>query len=277
VTPRLLAVAALLATAAPPASAQEKELLFDAPTGANDKDRSQAARALAARCVAGFGMAGVTGDTVRSSPTTPRQIRLLSPQGFTPEQILAVLFLASMPCRQVHLRLEHFLNKEEKEKFGDGLNSPKAMTWTKVRCWALLEKPFRRWEPEEKEIELLFRDKPVIEAAGKWSLLRHPGGDLYGYDREPGIYMTFKGAIVKTMHDGIVPDPEKPGKTILPLNLFIDGFRFPTEGGSMGWRTLQPNAKDPDLALWTFPDLTEKSLIGHLLENPLPFALTRSP
>lgn len=272
--PSALQFVAFVLLALAPQGVQEKQILFEAPEGSTDTDRTKAAKALAARCVA-QGMAGVTGDTVRRAANSPRQIRLLSPKGFTAEQIPAVDFLASFPCRSVQMRLEHFLNRKEKEQYGDGKSAPKGMTWTKLKTWKYVEKPFPHYQAVEQGNEQLFLDKPVIDATAKCGLLRHPGGDLHGYDRESGVYMTFKGSLVKAMHDSIVPNPEEPGKTMLPLNLFIDGVCFPTNDGMMGWRILQPKAKDPDLAIWTFPGLTEESPLGTLLEHPLPFALKR--
>lgn len=266
----------VFAAAASGAVAQEKELYFEPPAGANDKDRTQAAKALAARCVAA-GLRDVKAETVRRTPDSPRLIRLQSANGFSKEQIEHVEFLASWPCKSVQMRLERFLAQDEKDKFPAGEQAPKGTTWTKQRSWVLTEKPFPHYMQKDEEEDVLFLDKPVIDASGRWGFLRHRGGDLHGQECKEGVYLTFKGPVVKAMYDSIVPDPDKPAKKMLPLHLFFDGVRIPTDGGRMGWRVIQPKAKDPDFALWTFPDLTEQSPLAYLLEYPLPFILKRTP
>jgi len=269
----LVAVAALLAGAAP-ALAQENQIIFESPKGTTDPDRLKAAKALAARCVA-HGWKDVTGDTARPSPDSVRQVRLLSAKGFTKEMYPAIDFLSSFPCRRVELRFERLLTEKEKETYQAGGLSPKGSAWVKHQVWESAASPFPLYRPAKEEKENLFLDKPVIDAEGKWKIHRHEGGDLFGYDRERGVFLTFKGAIVKTIHGSIVPNPEKPGTTMLPINLFIDGLQLSTENGSMGWRVLQGKGEIPDLAIWTFPELTEKSPLVWLMENPLPFELKR--
>jgi len=273
---RLAVLVLAVFTSAADASAQEKELHFEPPAGANDKDRTQAAKALAARCVAA-GLRDVKAETVRRTPDTPRLIRLHSAKGFAAEQIEQVDFLASWPCKTVHLRVERWLTQDEKGKFPAGEKAPQGATWTKQRYWGFAEKPFPHYRQSEEEEDFLFADKPVIDASARWKLLRHPGGDLHGKDTPAGVFLTFRGPLVKVMYESIISNPDKPGKKLLPLHLFIDGVRFPIEEGMMGWKVLQPKAEDPDLALWDFLDLTEKRPLAPLLEHPLPFTLKRTP
>jgi len=270
-----LAIAAALLMAASGVRAQEKPLLFDAPAGANDLDRIKAAKALAARCVA-CGIPEVTGDTFSSAPNAPKRIRLMSPKGFTAEMIPAVDFLASFPCRTVELRFEVPLGKRDQETYKPGGKSPKGASWTKIRNWDSVAAPFHHLKAADQEVDFLLLDKPAVDVSGKFKILRHPGGDLYGHDREEGIFLTFRGAVVKTLHQGIVRQPDPPHKELLPVELLIDGLRLPTEQGSMGWRSLQSDADNPDLAIWTFPELAAKKPLACLLENPLPFAMKRS-
>jgi len=270
-----LVLAAALLAAASDARAQEKPLLFDAPQGANDLDRIKAAKALAARCVAS-GIPEVTGDTFASAPNGPKRIRLTSPKGFTAEMIPAVEFLASFPCRTVELRFELLLGKRDQETYKPGEKAPKGASWTKIRNWEGVAEPFQHLKPAPRELDILFLDKPAVDVSGRFKILRHPGGDLFGHDREEGIFLTFRGAVVKTLHQGIVKLPDPPRREMLPVKLLIDGLRLPTEEGSIGWRNLQTDADNPDLAIWTFPGLAAKKPLACLLENPLPFAMKRS-
>ena len=269
-----LVMSAFLLAGAESALAQEKQLIFESPKGTSDADRLKAAKTLAARCVA-HGFKDVTGDTARPAPDAIRQVRLLSTKGFTPEMYPAIDFLSSFLCRRVELRFERFLSTAEKDEYKEGEKAPKGTTWTKHRIWKLFADPFPHYKPTEEDTESLFLDKPVIDASGKWKVHRHDGGDLFGFDRPAGVFLTFKGPIVKTIYGGIVPNPENPKKTMLPLNLFIDGVRFPTDGGSMGWRTMETKGDIPDLAIWEFPEMLPTTPIVWLLENPLPFELKR--
>ncbi len=270
-----LCVAAALLAAASDARAQEKPLLFEAPPGAKDLDRIRAAKALVARCDA-CGLRDVTGDTFAPAPNSPKRIRLQSPKGFAAETIQVIEFLASFPCRAVELRFELLLSKQDRETFKPGEKAPRGATWTKLRNWEGAAAPYPHLKPGAQELDVLFLDKPVVDVAVKCKILRHPGGDLFGHDREEGIFLTFRGATVKTLHQQIVKHPDPPHKELLPVKLLIDGLRIPTEEGSIGWRNLQTDADNPDLAIWTFPELAAKKPLACLLENPLPFALKRS-
>jgi hypothetical protein len=254
--------------------AQENQLIFESPKGTTDPDRLKAAKALAARCVA-HGFKDVTGDTARPAPDAMRQVRLLSTKGFTKEMYPAIDFLATFTCRKVELRFERFLSKAEMDEYKEGEKAPKGTTWTKHRIWKLFADPFPHYRPTEEDEVSLFLDKPVIDAAGKWRIHRHAGGDLFGHERPEGVFLIFKGSMVKTIYGGIVPNPEKPKQTMLPINLFIDGVRFPTDGGSMGWRSIETKVENPDMAIWEFPEMLPTTPIVWLLENPLPFALKR--
>jgi len=271
---KLLAWAAALLCLGAPVQELEKQLLFEAPKEISDADRLKAAKALAARCVA-HGLADVTGDTISRAPNTPRQLRLRSAKGFDKEALAAVDLLKAFPCKSVVIRFERFLTEAEKADYREGEKAPKGCSWVKHRTWEPAEKAFPPYKPSEAEMFSLLLDKPVIDTSGKWKIHRHAGGDLFGTKCEAGVFLTFKGALVKTMYGCIVPNPEKKGSTMLPLNLFIDGVRFPTDNGSMGWRILETKGDLPDFAIWTFPDLTEKSAFAWLMENPLPFELKR--
>jgi len=270
-----VAMAFAMLAAVPTARAQEKELLFEAPAGVPDAQRTKAAKALAARCVA-QGMAGVTGDTVAREPNTPKKIRLLAPKGFTEEMVSVAEYLASVPCRTLELRFEHFLSEAEKETYKPGEEAPKGSAWMKFRTWEIVRKPFRHYSTSVEETTVLFRDKPFVDATGKYKIHRHGGGDLFGKNRDAGIFLNFPGAMAKTIYSGIVKHPDPPHGSMLPLNLFIDGAQFPTNNGMMGWRTLTgPDQNVPDLAIWEIPELSTITPIACMLENPLPFALKR--
>ncbi|HEU4339334.1 MAG TPA: hypothetical protein VFS19_04635 [Planctomycetota bacterium] len=271
---KTFACAAALLCLSAQAQEPDKQILFEAPKGTSDADRLKAAKALAARCVA-HGLADATGDTISRAPNTPRQVRLRSAKGFDKESLAAIDFLAAFPCKSVVLRLERFLTEAEKGEYLEGEKAPKGCSWVKHRFWAIAKDAFPPYKSSEAEESSLFLNKPVIDASGKWKIHRHPGGELFGEERPAGVYMTFKGSLVKTMYGAIVPNAEKPGKTMLPLNLFIDGVRFPTDDGIMGWRILETKGDLPDFATWTFPDLTPKSALAWLMENPLPFELKR--
>lgn len=274
--PGLLLVAVAFSTVPAVAHAQAKALLFEAPAGTGDVPLLKAAKALATRCAA-QGLKGVTGDIFAPVPPGPKRVRLTAPNEFTEAQVPVVEFLASFPCRTIELRFEHFLSKTEKDLYQEGEKAPKGSSWIDLHVWEKIEKPVVHFKKSEAPIATLMRDKPVIDVSGKCKILRHGGGNLHGYDREAGIYLTFSGAAAKTLYSGIVKSPDPPHKDVLPVNLFIDGTRFPTDNGFMGWRNLAGGEKDPpDLAIWTFPDLTAATPIPTLLEHPLPFALKRA-
>jgi len=274
--PGLLLAAAAIFSFNSVASAQAKTLLFEAPAGTGDVQLLKAAKALAARCVA-QGLKGVTADLFAPNPPGPKRIRLTAAKEFTEPQIAVADFLASFPCKTIDIRFEHFLSKAEKETFKEGEEAPKGSTWTTFQEWERVEKPFVHFRQAKEPIITLLRDKPTVEAAGKFKVLRHPGGDLHGNDREAGIFLTFPGAMAKTLYAGIRKKPDPPHTDFLPLNLFIDGTRFPTNDGMMGWRNVANGPKDPpDLAIWAIPDLAAETPLAILLENPLPFAVKRS-
>jgi hypothetical protein len=269
-----IALAAVLVLAALPARAQEKQLLFEAPEGANDSDRTKAAKNLAARCVAA-GMKGVSGDAWAPAPDTPKRVRIISPTGFPEDRIAEIEYFASIPCSSVELHFKHFLAHAEKETFKEGEKAPKGSTWRKVACLDPVSKPFRHFKTLAEDW-MLVRDKPVLEIEGKFKIHRHTGGDLYGHERERGIFLKISGASARTMFGQIRKRPDPPRTEMLPVMLMIDGFHCPTDNGFIGWRTLKRGKDEPpDLALWMFPDLNERGPLIFLLENPMPFALKR--
>jgi len=266
-----LALVLLLIAASPP---QDTTFFFDGPDGAGDDALQRAARAVVARCEASS-IKGLTFTLVKVEGSRDKRLRFTGPAGFTPSMRETVRYLASIACSKVELRFINWLGQAEAQKYRPQDPAPKGSSWARFYCWTTTNAPVARLIRDAGTETLLLKDKPIIDAGGKYTVLHHNGGDYGGEKLDAGVYLEFTPEVTKSLKDGIIKNPDDPKKTMLPVVLFIDGIKVPSESGMMRWisKVDRESKKGPLCAVWNVEYVSDATVLPLLLRIPMPFSL----
>jgi hypothetical protein len=92
---------------------------------------------------------------------------------------------------------------------------------------------------------------------------------------DAGVYLEFAPDVTRTLRDSIIKHPDDPTRTILPVVLFIDGAKVPSESGMMNWSSRVE--KDPgnpvQRAVWKLEYISDATVLPLLMKHPMPCPL----